>query len=200
MTVAASHPVVPVVAGPIVVIEKGIDSFENEFLALRVDRVRFPDGREGIYNVLGSTHGDDSDAGAAMTVLVAQMGGQTRFGLTRQFRYPIGEFSIEFPGGGVLAHTAVEAAREVFEEVGVLPERIEKLGVIHELASVRRAVTSIWLAHVNLPDGMNAPHVDEETGGVSMWVDREELVSLIRGGFITDSATLSAWALYALCT
>lgn len=77
---------------------------------IRQDDVRFPDGSEGIYNVV-----EAKDA-----VWIVPLTTDGKMALIRNYRYPLGEWCWELPAGSIeTGQTALEAAHiELQEEVG----------------------------------------------------------------------------------
>ena len=93
--------------------------YENPWCSFRVDEVRLPDGARIEYGVLES-------AGFSAVVPVTEEGGVV---LVRQWRQPVGSFTLELPGGGVdKGKDPREAARrELLEETGYRAENLSHL-------------------------------------------------------------------------
>ena len=93
--------------------------YENPWCSFRVDEVSLPDGAKIEYGVLEST-------GFAAVVPVTDGGDVV---LVRQWRQPVGSFTLELPGGGVERGEAPrEAARkELLEETGYRAEDLSHL-------------------------------------------------------------------------
>ena len=88
-----------------------------------MDEARLPDGAEIEYGVLES-------AGFAAVVPMTQGGDVV---LVRQWRQPVGGFTLELPGGGVeKGEDPCEAVgRELFEETGYRAEDLSRLVSVH---------------------------------------------------------------------
>ncbi|MDQ4003700.1 MAG: NUDIX hydrolase [Actinomycetota bacterium] len=88
-----------------------------------MDEVRLPDGAEIEYGILEST-------GFSAVVPVTEEGGVV---LVRQWRQPVGGFTLELPGGGVdKGQSPREAARrELLEETGYRAEDLVHLVSVH---------------------------------------------------------------------
>jgi ADP-ribose pyrophosphatase len=96
--------------------------FRGKTVKLDVDRVRLPNGKEMDFEMI-------RHAGAAAVVPVAPDGTVL---LIRQYRYATGGFLLEIPAGKLDPGEAPEtcAARELAEETGFHPARLEPLGWI----------------------------------------------------------------------
>jgi ADP-ribose pyrophosphatase len=97
--------------------------YRNPWCAFRVDEVRLPDGAEIEYGILES-------GGFAAVVPITDEG---RVVLVRQWRQPLGDFTLELPSGGVDDGEEPEAAarRELFEETGYRAEGLAHLVSVH---------------------------------------------------------------------
>ena len=97
--------------------------YRNPWCAFRVDEVEIPDGARIEYGVLES-------GGYAAVVPVTDRGDVV---LVRQWRQPLGAFTLELPSGGVDAGEKPEVAarRELFEETGYRAEGLEHLVSVH---------------------------------------------------------------------
>lgn len=97
--------------------------YSNAWCALRMDEVRLPSGETIEYGTLEA-------AGFSAIVPVTDSGSVV---LVRQYRQPIGDFSLELPGGGVDPgeDPAAAAGRELSEETGYRAEELEHLSSVH---------------------------------------------------------------------
>jgi len=88
-----------------------------------VDGVRLPDGAEIEYGVLES-------AGFAAVVPITERGSVV---LVRQWRQPVGGYTLELPGGGVDGgkDPREAARRELLEETGYRAEELSHLISVH---------------------------------------------------------------------
>lgn len=106
--------------------ERQIDStavFDGALLKVRRDRVRLPDGREALREYI-------LHPGAAIILPVLDDG---RVVLVRQFRYPVGRETLEFPAGKIDAgeSTRTTAERELLEETGYRATSLEFAFTVH---------------------------------------------------------------------
>lgn len=169
--------------------------FQTPYVRVDNDAVRWPDGRLGDYAkvITGSGHG-------AVVVPIAIVRGMGYFGMVRQFRYPIGKATIEFPRGGVADDGLPEsheagATRELHEETGALHQGISRLGGIHADTGILDDDISVWLA-IMAPGTVEAGHHEEGTGLRSIWISEGKLAGMVENGAITCGITLAAYALY----
>jgi ADP-ribose pyrophosphatase len=97
--------------------------FKNPWCAFRVDDVELPDGTRIEYGVL-------EGGGFASVVPVTDEGNVV---LVRQWRQPLGAFTLELPSGMVDAGEEPEraAGRELYEETGFRAEKLEHLSSVH---------------------------------------------------------------------
>lgn len=93
--------------------------YESPWCSFRVDEARLPDGARIEYGVLES-------AGFAAVVPVTEGGGVV---LVRQWRQPVGSFTLELPGGGLASgeDPRETVGRELLEEAGYRAENLSRL-------------------------------------------------------------------------
>jgi 8-oxo-dGDP phosphatase len=163
--------------------------YRNNWLSLREDDIRHPDGSAGIYSVI------DKPAYA----LVIPCDGD-RFHLVEQFRYPLGMRRWEFPQGtapGLEDLDPIELAnRELREETGLLAASMELLGMLDVAPGMSSQRGRVFLA-TNLTEGQH-DREREEQDMHSQWFSRAQLERMIRDGDITDAQSIAAWALLLL--
>ena len=97
--------------------------YKNPWCAFRVDEVELPGGARIEYGVL--------EGGGFAAVVPITDGGDVV--LVRQWRQPLGTFTLELPSGGVdLGEEPERAARrELFEETGYRAQTLEHLTSVH---------------------------------------------------------------------
>jgi 8-oxo-dGTP pyrophosphatase MutT (NUDIX family) len=160
--------------------------YRNPWLTLREDRIRRPDGSDGIYSVV--------DKPDFALVIPAEADG---FHLVEQYRYPVGGRFWEFPqgtaAGGAVVPPAELAAAELAEETGLRAGSMELLGHLHCAYGMSSQGFDIFLA-TDLTPGPTAREATEQDMRQQL-VGRDEFEALIRAGRITDDSTLAAYAL-----
>ena len=97
--------------------------YESPWCSFRVDEVLLPDGVEIEYGILES-------AGFAAVVPITEGGGVV---LVRQWRQPVGGFTLELPGGGLERGEDPQETvrRELLEETGYRAEELSHLVSVH---------------------------------------------------------------------
>lgn len=157
--------------------------YRNPWLSLREDRVRRPDGSEGLYSVV--------DKPDFALVIPAEGDG---FHLVEQYRYPVGGRFWEFPQGTGTASSPEALARaELAEETGLRAGSLERLGHLHCAYGMSSQGFDVFLA-TDLTPGETAREVTEQDMRQE-WVPRAGFDAMIRDGRITDDSTLAAYAL-----
>src|SRR5215218_1048491 len=118
----------------------GAEVLRAEVFAVRRDRVRLP-GEAG--QTIEYSYLDQPDS-----VMVVPLREEGTVVLVKQYRYPVGATSLEFPAGALQEGEEPEAAarRELVEELGLEPERLERLGSFHQQVNVSGQRTHVFLA------------------------------------------------------
>jgi ADP-ribose pyrophosphatase len=100
--------------------------YESPWCSFRIDDVELPDGARIEYGVL--------ESGGFAAVVPVTSGGDVV--LVRQWRQPLGAFTLELPSGGVDAgeEPGYAARRELAEETGYRAESLEHLASLHTSA------------------------------------------------------------------
>ncbi len=161
-------------------------AYENRWTRVREDRIRRPDGSDGLYGVVERPD---------FAVVVPWQDG--RITLVEQYRYPVRERMWEFPMGmweqspGV--DPALLAAGELREETGLIAGRMSHVGEIFQGPGYCNQRGHIFLA-TELTQG----EVDREASEQDM-ICRSftlaEFETMIRDGSLREAMTLSAFGL-----
>jgi len=168
--------------------EKALSSryaYRGRAVKLRVDRVRFPSGRETTREVV--EHAD--------SVVIVPLDERGRVLLIRQYRYSIDRVLLELPAGGLEPGESPEecVVRELREETGYLPRRVELLGGFYASPGYCTEYLYLYLAS----DLEFSPLTAEDTENISVVpVAREEVPGLIAGGEIIDAKTIAGLYLW----
>ncbi len=162
--------------------ETTVDStpvWRGNFLAVRRDQVRLPDGRTAGREYI--VH-----PGAAVVVPLLADG---RLLMVRQWRHPLGRVFLEFPAGKLDAGEApfACAVRELAEETGRRAAEWARAGILHNAIAYSDEGIEIWFAR-GLSAG--AAHPDEGEFVEVLAVTPERLESAVRDGEVTDAKTL----------
>lgn len=163
--------------------------YRNNWMTVREDAIRRPDGSEGIYGVIDKP---------TYALVVARDG--DRFHLVEQFRYPIGLRRWEFPQGTAPGLADLEpadlAARELREETGLRAESLVRLGQLDVAPGMSSQRGWVFLA-TGLSEGEHERE-HEEQDMHSDWFTGAQIEQMIRDGQITDAQTIAAWAMVLL--
>ncbi|MFE0024273.1 NUDIX domain-containing protein [Amycolatopsis sp. NPDC059021] len=163
--------------------------YRNNWMTVREDMIRRPDGSPGIYGVVDKP----------TFALVIPFDGE-RLHLVEQFRYPIGLRRWEFPQGtapDLAEMPRLElAARELREETGLTAETLTHLGRIDLAPGTSSQRGDVYLA-TGLTEG-DPEREHEEQDMRTAWFHREEVEKMIAAGEFTDAQSLAAYALFLL--
>ena len=164
--------------------------YENRWMKVHEDMVRFPDGSDGIYGVV-----DKLDF--ALIIPVHDNG---HYQLVQQFRYPVGGRYWEFPQGSWETKPGADPEQVAFgeleEETGFRAKSLTKLGHLFQAYGVTNHGCHIFLA-VGLE--MGKPFRDkEEQDMLTAAFSREEINEMIKSGQIKDAPTIAALGLLAI--
>jgi ADP-ribose pyrophosphatase len=112
--------------------------YAGRLLEVHRDRVRLPDGSEGVREYI-------RHPGA---VAIVALFDDRRVLLERQFRYPLARAFIEIPAGKLERgeDPLVTGKRELLEETGYVAKEWRRLGQIHNAIGYSDEVIEIWLA------------------------------------------------------
>jgi len=163
--------------------EKTVESrvlFEGKIITVRLDKAELPNGRVASREVVEHPGG----------VAVFAMDGQGRVALVRQFRYPLGEVTLELPAGKLEPGEDPRASglRELEEEVGASCGRLTYLGCLYSSPGFSSEVLHMYLAQ-ELTEG--ACHPDEDEFLSVERIPFSALVEQVRQGEIKDAKTVA---------
>ena len=159
--------------------------FEGRLVKVRVDDIEMPDGRETTREVV--EHGE--------VVAVVVIDGQGQVILEEQYRGAIGKTLLEIPAGGIEPGEKAEDAvyRELQEEIGYIPRRIEKLGGFYAAPGYCTEYMHLYLATDLVPSRLFA----EDTEGIRLVrVSLERAIELVKSGEIHDGKSVAGLLLY----
>jgi 8-oxo-dGDP phosphatase len=163
--------------------------YRNDWMTVREDAVRRPDGTDGVYGVVDKP---------TYALIIACDG--DRFRLVEQFRYPIGLRRWEFPQGTAPGRADVEptelAARELREETGLRAESMVAIGLLDVAPGMSSQRGMVFVATGITEGEHEREHTEQDMH--REWFTREEVEPMIRDGEITDAQSIAAWALLLL--
>lgn len=161
--------------------------FRGRLLEVHRDRVRLPDGKEGVREYIRHP--------GAVVMLALLDDGQVV--LERQFRYPHGRVFVELPAGKRDPGETPEATgrRELLEETGYVAAEWRRLGVIHNAIGYSDEGIELWLAR-GLE--LRAPKLEAGEFLEVFALPLAEALEMVRDGRITDAKTVVG-LLWARC-
>ena len=159
--------------------------YRNDWMIVREDDIRRPDGSSGIYGVIDKP---------AYALVIATDGERLR--LVEQFRYPLGRRRWEFPQGTAPGRAELEpaelAVRELREETGLTAGTMTTLGCLDLAPGLSSQRGWVFLA-TDITEGDPDPE-HEEQDIRSQWFSRTEVERMILAGEITDAQSIAAYA------
>ncbi|WNG91753.1 NUDIX hydrolase [Mycobacterium sp. ITM-2016-00318] len=163
--------------------------YRNDWMRVREDEVRRPDGSDGIYGVI-----DKPD----YALIIARDG--DRFRLVEQFRYPLGLRRWEFPQGTAPGRADLDptalAHRELREETGLRAESMVSIGLLDVAGGMSSQRGRVFVATGITEGEHDREHTEQDMH--SEWFGRAVVEAMMRDGEITDAQTLAAWTLFLL--
>ncbi len=148
---------------------------------LRHDVVRWENGQQAVFSVI------ERMAGAAVLPITDD----GRVVLVREFKYALGDYSLEAIAGGIEEGEAPLAAaqRELAEEAGIAANDWTSLGIVHPLTTAVRAPIHLFLAR-GLSPCASKPDETEFLERVEMPL--KQALDLVESGGIANAATCVA--------
>ena len=168
--------------------EKQVSSnivYNGPALAVRVDKVQKPSGAITTRDVV-----EHSDC-----IVVVPIDENGNVLLVRQFRYPVGASLLEVPAGGIESgeDTVDCVKRELQEEIGYVPSRIEKLGGFYSIPGYGTEYLYLYVAQDLKPSRLVAEDTDEID---VVPVPLVQIPELIYSGRICDAKSIAALLTY----
>ncbi len=159
--------------------------YRGHAVGLRVDTVETARGREAAREVVEHSE----------CIAVVAVDEDDRVLLVRQFRYAVGRFLLEIPAGGIdPGEEPLDAVRrELQEEIGYLPGRVERLGGFYAIPGYGDEYLHCFLA----TDLVSSRLVAEDTESIELVrVPRQQTQQLIASGEICDAKSIAALLLF----
>src|SRR4030043_2008277 len=161
--------------------------YRGRAVNLYMDWVEKPSGRKTTREIV--EHGD--------CVAVVVLDDQDNILLVRQFRHAVAKFLLEIPAGGIdPGEEAIDCVRrELQEEIGYLPRRIDKLGGFYAIPGYGTEYLHCYLAADLVPSRL----VAEDTEGIEIIpVPPDQIPQLIASGEICDAKSIAALLMFLL--
>jgi ADP-ribose diphosphatase len=153
--------------------------YENPWCSFRLDAVQLPDGAEIEYGIL--------ESGGFAAVVPVTEGGVV---LVRQWRQPVGGFTLELPGGGIEGREDPRETvrRELLEETGYRAEDLSHLVSVH--TSPGRSTEVCHLFRCRAVRALGGPRPEPTEFVSTVELPLAEAVRKIRDGGITAATTV----------
>ena len=154
--------------------------YEGRSVSMRVDTVQLPGGRQTTREVVEHRG----------CVAIIAVDADNNVLLVSQFRHPVEKELLEIPAGGIDTGEEPVAAvrREMQEETGYLPGKVERLGGFYSAPGYCTEFLHLYLATDLVPSRL----VAEDTESISlMRVPMAEITGLITSGTICDAKSIA---------
>jgi ADP-ribose pyrophosphatase len=154
--------------------------YEGRAVKLRVDTVQIPSGRETTREIV-----EHSDC-----VAIIAIDANDNVLLVNQFRQSVAKELLEIPAGGIEADEDPVAAvvREMQEETGYLPRKVERLGGFYSAPGYCTEYLHLYLATDLTPTQLYA----EDTESIRLVrVPLSEVYQLIVSGRVCDAKSIA---------
>ena len=159
--------------------------YEGRVVKLRVDTVQTVNGRETTREIV-----EHSDC-----VAIVAIDADENILLVNQFRKPVEKELLEIPAGGIDTGEDPETAvrREMREETGYLPRKVEKLGGFYSAPGYCSEYLYLYLATDLTPSQLHA----EDTESIELVrVPITQIPDLIASGSICDAKSIAGLLTY----
>jgi ADP-ribose pyrophosphatase len=155
--------------------------YDGRAVKLRVDTVRKPSGKITTREIV-----EHSDA-----VAVVVLDSRDRVILVRQYRKAVGKTLLEIPAGGIDPgeQPISSVRRELQEEIGYLPNKIDKLGGFYSAPGYCTEYLHLYLATYLIPSRLEAEDTDEIE---VVRVPLAKIPDLIASGEIADAKSVAS--------
>jgi ADP-ribose pyrophosphatase len=164
--------------------------YENRWMRVREDTIRYRDGATGIYGVVVKSN----------FVVVAPLDADGRLHLVEQYRYPIGQRAWELPQGGWEGKPDADprdvARGELREETGLDAGEIVHAGHLYQAHGYATQSYNVYLAR-NLRRGEVEREATEQDL-ITRAFPLAEVLDMVRQGGIKDGTTVAALGLLRL--
>ena len=160
--------------------------YDGQIVKLRVDTIRMPGGRETTREIV-----EHSDC-----VAIVAIDADDNVLLVNQFRKPVEKELLEIPAGGIDPgeDPVTTVRREMQEETGYLPQKVERLGGFYSTPGYCTEYLHLYLA----TDLMPSPLYAEDTESIKLVrVPISQIPSLIASGSICDAKSIAGLLIYS---
>jgi ADP-ribose pyrophosphatase len=159
--------------------------YDGRAVRLRIDTVRMPGGRETTREIV--EHAD--------CVAIIAIDAENNILLVNQFRKPVEKRLLEIPAGGIEPgeEPADCVRRELREETGFLPKKVERLGGFYSTPGYGTEYLHLYLATELVPSPLQA----EDSESIRLVrVPLSEITGLITSGSICDAKSIAGLLMF----
>ena len=159
--------------------------FSGRAVSLRVDTVGLPSGRHTTREIVEHP----------ACIVAMPIDEQGNVLLVRQFRHPVNKMLLELPAGGIEENETPENAvrRELQEEIGYLPNKLEALGGFYSAPGFCTEYLYLFIATELTPSRLVASDTDEIK---VIRMPLAKIPDLIVSGEICDSKSVAGLLRY----
>ncbi len=160
--------------------------YDRQVVKLRIDTVRMPGGRETTREIV-----EHSDC-----VAIVAIDADDNVLLVNQFRKPVEKELLEIPAGGIDPgeDPVTTVRREMREETGYLPQKVERLGGFYSSPGFCTEYLHLYLATDLTPSPLYA----EDTESIKLVrVPISQIPALIASGSICDAKSIAGLLIYS---
>ena len=154
--------------------------YQGRAFTVRVDTIKTIDGRKSTRDVVEHSE----------CVAIVAVDPDGKILLVKQYRLPVGKQLLEIPAGGIDGREdpADAVRREMQEETGYLPKKVEKLGGFYSAPGFCTEYLHLYLA----TELESSRLVAEDTDSITLErISPEEIAGLIRSGEIRDAKSIA---------
>jgi len=155
--------------------------YDGRAVKLRIDTVKMPSGRETTREIV-----EHSDC-----VAIVAVDADDNVLMVKQFRKPVEKELLEIPAGGIEPgeDPVATVRREMREETGYLPRKVESLGGFYSTPGYCTEYLYLYLATDLIPSQLYA----EDTENIRLVrVPISQISSLITSGTICDAKSIAS--------
>ena len=159
--------------------------YDGRAVKLRIDTVQMANGRETTREIV-----EHSDC-----IAIVALDADDNILLVKQFRKPVEKELLEIPAGGIDPGEDPETAvrRELREETGYLPQRVERLGGFYSAPGYCSEYLYLYLATDLVPSQLFA----EDTEEISLVrVPITQIPGLVTSGRLSDAKSIAGLLTY----
>ena len=164
--------------------------YENRWMRVREDQIRYRDGSTGLYGVVVKPN----------FVVIAPLDSDGRLHLVEQFRYPVGVRSWEFPQGAWEGNPDADprdlARGELREETGLEATEIIHAGNLFQACGYATQGYDIYLAKGLRRTEAKLEATEQDL--ITRAFAAAEVEAMIRNGAIKDAGTVATFGLLKL--